>query len=78
MPDDDDPTEADVPTHQLVAPGDEEGTDLEPDAVASELEGSSAAPHLDQLEEDDEVSAEEAAMHLTDDPPMGDGDGYVS
>ena len=21
--------------------------------------------------------AEEAAMHLTDDPPMGDGDGYV-
>lgn len=24
-----------------------------------------------------ELPAEEAAVHLTDDPPMGDGDGYV-
>jgi hypothetical protein len=79
MPDDDDAfSESDLPTHQLVAPGDEEGADLESDAVASELEGSSAAPHLDQIDDRDELSAEEEAMHLTDEPPMGDGDGYVA
>lgn len=30
----------------------------------------------ERLDEDD-VPAEEAAIHLTDPPPMGDGDGYV-
>jgi hypothetical protein len=77
MPDDDEEAEAGAATHQLVAPGDEEGADLESDAVASELEGASAAPHLDQLEVDEELTAEEAAMHFTDEPPVGDGDGYV-
>jgi hypothetical protein len=64
-------------TSQFVAPGDEEGVDLEPDAVANRYEGASAAPHLDQLEDVDDRSAEETAMHLTEDPPMDDSDGYV-
>ena len=63
------------------------GPDDEPDAVAEEV-----APGLrrDQLDAEDDftressvqdreevIPAEEAAMHLTEDPPMGDGDGYV-
>jgi hypothetical protein len=62
---------------QLVAPGDEEGIDDEPDAVARVVEGGSAAPHLDQIADDEVVPAEEAAMHLTAEPPVGDGDGYI-
>jgi hypothetical protein len=73
---------------QLIAPGDEEGIDLESDAIATEV-----APHRrrDQLDPGDPtvdqdmtqdreevLSAEEAAMHLTDDPPMDDDDGYVN
>jgi hypothetical protein len=77
MPDEDERTDVDPPTHQLVAPDGDDGSDLESDAVAFELEGSSAAPHLDQIDDRDQLSAEEEAMHLTDEPPMGDGDGYV-
>lgn len=72
---------------QLVDAGDEINLDLEADAVASEV-----APRLrrDQMDPSDPtrgdwsvqdreevMPAEEAAMHLTDPPPMGDGDGYV-
>ena len=70
----------------LVAPGGDEDLDEEPDEVAFEVE-----PQLrrDQLEpgtitdrdvaqeKEEVIPAEEAAMHLTDPPPMGDGDGYV-
>lgn len=71
----------------LVAPGGDEGLDTEADEVASEI-----APRLrrDQLDPGDPtagdymtqdkeevMSAEEAAMHLADAPPMGDGDGYI-
>jgi len=58
----------------------ESGIDDEPDAVARE-----ARADRDQLGRDvtaqdlEEIQpAEEAAMHLTEEPPMGDGDGYVS
>lgn len=27
--------------------------------------------------DDEALSAEEAAMHITEEPPMGDGDGYL-
>ena len=70
----------------LVAPGGDEDVDDEADEVASEV-----APGLrrDQLDpgtvfdrdvaqdKEEVVPAEEAAMHLTGDPPMGDGDGYL-
>jgi hypothetical protein len=56
------------------------GPDDEPDAVATE-----ARTERDQLGRDVSVQdleevqpAEEAAMHVTEDPPMGDGDGYVT
>ena len=71
----------------LVEPGGEGGPDVEADAVASEVD---AGWRRDQLDPDDPVTAEqstqdkeevmpaeEAAMHLTDAPPMGDGDGYL-
>lgn len=63
----------------LIDDAGETGVDTEPDAVAME-----ARDERDQLGRDiaaqdlEEVQpAEEAAMHLTDEPPMGDGDGYV-
>jgi hypothetical protein len=72
----------------LVDAGDEYNLDLEADAVATEVSGS--VPPLDDLDPDgpqagvimtqdkeEVVPAEEAAMHLTDPPPMGDGDGYL-
>ena len=63
----------------LVEDEGDAGADLEADAVALE-----ARDEHDQLRRElsaqdlEEIQpAEEAAMHLTDPPPMGDGDGYV-
>lgn len=63
----------------LVDQADESGVDDETDAVATE-----ARDERDRLDRDvapqdlEEIDpAEEAAVHRTDDPPMGDGDGYV-
>jgi len=57
----------------------EAGFDDEADAVAEESQDerhrSSGDWSVQDLEE--VTSAEEAAMHLTEEPPMGDGDGYV-
>lgn len=76
----------------LVSPdGDETGIDAEGTEVASEIEpqmrrdqlgsgdvGSGDSTLRDVTQEKEGViSAEEAAMHTTDPPPMGDGDGYV-
>ena len=75
----------------LVAPGGEGGTDVEGDEVAS-VAGEDAALgalDVDDIASGDDTlrdmaqermhtrPAEEAAMHITEDPPMGDGDGYV-
>jgi hypothetical protein len=74
----------------LVAPGgDETGIDAEADEVATEVDmgirrdqlgdgvGFGTGTTRDVAQEREEVMpAEEAAMHLTDDPPMDD-DGYV-
>jgi hypothetical protein len=51
----------------LVDPMADEPLDVEPDLVA--LEG--------DVDDPIGLSAEEAAMHLAPDPPMGDGDGYL-
>ena len=51
---------------RLVEPDQGGGPDEESDAVAEAVGGLS-----------DEMSAEEAAIHITAAPPMGDGDGYV-
>jgi hypothetical protein len=58
---------------------DDGGPDLEPDAVATEVRGDADPLGLDRSTQDlEEVQpAEEAAMHITAEPPMGDGDGYV-
>jgi hypothetical protein len=81
----------DTEVGRLVAPGGDEGLDLEDQEVASEI---ARQPRRDQLdpgdlgagdstlrdtatERGDVMSAEEAAMHVTDEPPMGDGDGYL-
>lgn len=62
----------------LVAPGGDEGEDDEADEVAWEIREVDET-RWDVAQEHEEVlSAEEAAMHLTDDPPMDDDDGYVS
>ena len=92
IPDDvraEDPVDRGIGT--LVEP-DQGGTaDLEPDAVATSVGGGERTDQLDPddllsgdstlrdvaTERVDDTPAEEAAMHLTDAPPMGDGDGYV-
>lgn len=59
------------PGMRLADPADTDvdSVDDEPDAVAS---------LADPLEDQDDLSPEEAAVHRTADPPMGrDGDGYV-
>lgn len=66
---------------------DEGGTDTEPDLVAEEVEprirrdqldpGSPTAAGYTTQDKEEVMPAEEVAMHLTDDPPMGDGDGYL-
>ncbi len=81
----------DEPVGPLVAPGGEEGLDLTKETVASEVGTGPDPGDLDAsdiasgdtttrdvaTERVETRSAEEEAMHLTDDPPMGDGDGYV-
>jgi hypothetical protein len=75
---------------RLVAPGGEGGGDYEADEVAEEIAPRIRRDQLDAedagfggdmrdaVQEREEVMpAEEAAMHLTEPPPMGDGDGYV-
>ena len=64
---------------QLVAPGGDGGLDLEAEAVASEVGTEPDPLGLDRSTQDlEEVRpAEEEAMHVTEAPPMGDGDGYV-
>ena len=75
---DEEQPEAESELGTLVDPGDEAGFDAEADAVA--YEGRRADPAgVDRAPQDQgEVQpAEEAAMHLTEAPPMGDGDGYL-
>jgi hypothetical protein len=49
------------------------GGDLDPNDIAT---GDSTVRDVAQ-ERGGAMAAEEAAMHVADDPPMGDGDGYV-
>ena len=81
----------DEPVGPLVAPGGEQGLDLTKETIASEAgivpdPGDLAADDIASgdtttrdvaTERVESRSAEEDAMHLTEDPPMGDGDGYV-
>ncbi len=76
----------------LVAPGGDEGIDLTKESVASEVGAAPDRDDLDAediasgdntlrdvaTERVEPRTAEEEAMHLTDDPPLGDGDGYLS
>lgn len=63
----------------LVAPDGDGGLDLEADAVALEADSGPDPLGLDRSTQDlEEVRpAEEEAMHITEAPPMGDGDGYI-
>lgn len=73
----------------IVEPEAELGPDLTAEAVGSEVLGAPDRLDPDDLSSGDSTlrdvaqersggqSAEESAMHLTGDPPMGDGDGYV-
>ncbi len=81
----------DEPVGHLVEPEAELGPDLTKETVARAVGGDPATDQLDAddlasgdsttrdvaTERIDDLSAEEAAVHLTEDPPMGDGDGYV-
>jgi hypothetical protein len=62
----------------LVEPGLGGEADDEADAIAAEVD-QSHDPTLDDIatERDETQPAEEAAMHITEAPPMGDGDDYV-
>ena len=75
---------------RLVAPGGDQAADVEDAEVAEEIQLGIRRDQLDAedagfggdmrdaIQDREEVMpAEEAAMHLTDEPPMGDGDGYV-
>jgi hypothetical protein len=71
-------------TGALVSDDDESGFDGEGDEVAREV---ASAPQPDEIDpthlldrdvaQERTPAAEEAAVHLTDPPPMGDGDGYL-
>jgi hypothetical protein len=63
----------------LVDQADPDGIDDEPDAVAmAAIDESDPLGRDVSVQDLEEVEpAEEAAMHITDEPPMGDGDGYV-
>jgi len=71
--------EEDTHLGTLVAPGGDGGIDDEADAVALEVGGEHDPLGLDTSTQDlGEVRpAEEEAMHITEAPPMGDGDGYI-
>jgi hypothetical protein len=62
---------------QLVRPGGDAGEDDEASEVAFALNERDETLHDYPGEYDAVTAPEEAAMHLTDEPPMGDGDGYV-
>jgi hypothetical protein len=68
-------------TAQSVASDVDEGWSQDRLEVADLADGGPAAGDTTTrdvaTERVEELSAEEAAVHLTDDPPMGDGDGYV-
>ena len=84
-------TPADEPVAPLVEPEGGEGTDLTKETVARSVEQGPDIDDLDAgdiasgdsttrdvaTERVEERTAEEEAIHLTDAPPMGDGDGYV-
>jgi hypothetical protein len=62
----------------LVAPGGDQWVDDEDTEVADEVRDLGDAGWETATQDREEVqSAEEAAMHLTEPPPMGDGDGYL-
>src|SRR5688572_7052179 len=71
----------------LVDAGDEYNLDVEADAVATEIPPAMRRDQMDPgdpstgeymtQDKEEVMPAEEAAMHLTDPPPMGDGDGYL-
>ena len=62
----------------LVAPGgDELGVDDEADEIAMEMRDADPTLWETALELEGTIPAEEAAMHLTDDPPMDGDDGYL-
>ena len=75
----------------LVAPEGDEGLDLTKESVATEAGTTLDRDDLDagDITSGDDTTrdvatervgsrpAEEEAVHLTDDPPLGDGDGYV-
>jgi hypothetical protein len=76
---------------RLVAPGGDQGIDDEADEVAEEIRPGIRRDQLDAgdpgfggalddsvQDREEVIPAEEAAMHLTEEPPMGDGDGYVT
>jgi hypothetical protein len=56
---------------------DDGGPDDEADAVAGESRRTEDAYERSVQDLEEVEPAEEAAMHLTDEPPMGDGDGYI-
>jgi hypothetical protein len=60
----------------LVAPGDGD-VDDEAEEIAIELRDDDETLYDVVQEREGELSAEEAAMHLTDPPPLHDDDGYV-
>ncbi|HEV2809733.1 MAG TPA: hypothetical protein VGV93_04950 [Acidimicrobiales bacterium] len=82
---------ADDSVGPLVAPGGDEGLDVTKEEVASDIGNGSDQDSLDvgdiasgdtttrdvATERVNARSAEEEAVHLTEDPPLGDGDGYV-
>jgi hypothetical protein len=63
---------------ELIDPTDESGVDQEKDLVADD-ERYVDPTGVDRAPQDagEVVPAEEAAMHLTDEPPMDDGDRYL-
>ena len=81
----------DQPVGHLVEPESGQELDLTKEAVASAVGEGPGPGDLDAgdpaggdittgdvaTERVEDLSAEEAAVHLTDDPPMGDGDGYL-
>jgi hypothetical protein len=81
----------DEPVGTLVAPGGDEGLDLTKETVASAVGAGSDPDQLEAgdivsgdtttrdvaSERVEPRSAEEEAVHPTEDPPMGDGDGYL-
>jgi hypothetical protein len=61
-----------LPVGRLIGPG---GDD---DAMDAEDDEADAVARRADVDDDSDLSAEEEAVHLTDDPPYGErGDGYI-